>query len=190
MKTSPLVGLGLFTSNVLTLDTRRDHAIVSPSIYVLRTSQPATNALGKALDTLGYNRLGSVLDSVDQIASSDTYIEISSSAQFLNVTRSFPEAQFILPSSKGNDGSSDMCAWSWVGGACHDWRSSDLLGEEDHVQLARTLFSEEERSQVFLELDVLALEKAAQAENWVELCKFLGMGYSMVERLKLWHFPQ
>lgn len=28
-----------------------------------------------------------------------------------------------------------------------------------------------------------------QAENWVALCDFLGLGYSTVERLKLWQFP-
>ncbi|POS69490.1 hypothetical protein DHEL01_v212117 [Diaporthe helianthi] len=28
-----------------------------------------------------------------------------------------------------------------------------------------------------------------QAEKWVELCSFLGLGYSTVERLKLWQFP-
>lgn len=30
---------------------------------------------------------------------------------------------------------------------------------------------------------------STQAENWVALCHFLGMGYSAVERLDLWKFP-
>lgn len=41
-----------------------------------------------------------------------------------------------------------------------------------------------------LELNLGAVEAIGkQAEKWVALCDFLGLGYSTVERLKLWEFP-
>lgn len=41
-----------------------------------------------------------------------------------------------------------------------------------------------------LEMSVNAAQSlGTQAENWVALCDFLGLGYSTVERLKLWQFP-
>ncbi|KAI1376498.1 hypothetical protein F4677DRAFT_79924 [Hypoxylon crocopeplum] len=161
MRIISLVGLGLLAPNVFALDTHPNHGIQSPPIYILRTTQPATTALGKALNTLGYRPAGD-----DQRIPSNTYTEVSSVAQFVEITKSHSKAKFVVPQG-----------------------SSQLKAEEDYVRFARAFLSEEKRSEELLELDVLDLEGAAQAENWVVLCTFLGMGYSMVERLSLWHFP-
>jgi hypothetical protein len=48
------------------------------------------------------------------------------------------------------------------------------------------------RSSRLLVLEVLPADSNpyAQTETWVTLCEFLGLGYSTVERLKLWRFPK
>ncbi|KAI0380763.1 hypothetical protein F5Y04DRAFT_256662 [Hypomontagnella monticulosa] len=176
MKVSLLASLGLLSFGAYAVSD-----VESPPIYILKTDQPATNALGKALGRLGYIR-GS------RRASANTYIEVTSGSQLVEIASSHRDVKFILPRS-GFNIASDACDSWWMGGACHDQNSTQLMTEEEHVWLARNVFSEDESSRG-LELDVLALEKAAQAENWVTLCKFLGMGYSMVERMSLWHFPQ
>ncbi|KAI1480197.1 hypothetical protein K445DRAFT_319892 [Daldinia sp. EC12] len=154
--------LGMLASSIFASNT----TTVSPSIYILGTSPPATAALSKALDTLGYNRLDLESDILDQTALSNTYVEVTSNMQLAEITRSQPDAKFILP------------------------RSNRRIGEEDYVLSARNFFSKEKRSRKYLELDVLAAKKSSQADNWVQLCDFLGMGYSVVERLDLWHFPK
>ncbi|KAI8959095.1 hypothetical protein F5Y11DRAFT_334126 [Daldinia sp. FL1419] len=154
--------LGMLASSIFASNT----TTVSPSIYILSTSPPATMALGKALDTLGYSRLDLGSDVLDHAALSNTYAEVTSNMQLAEITRSQPDAKFILP------------------------RGNLRIGEEDYVLSARDFFSEQKRSSKFLELDVLALKTSSQAENWVQLCDFLGMGYSVVERLGLWHFPK
>ncbi|KAI2615917.1 hypothetical protein GGR54DRAFT_255026 [Hypoxylon sp. NC1633] len=172
MRTPFLTGLGLLVSSVLASEAHSDYTIQSPPVYILKTTQPATKALGKALDILGYSRLDSKL-SQTQGSSSNTYFDVTSVNEFVEITKSQSEAKFILaqerPSSRG---------------------TNDTLGEEDLVRFTTTFFAETTRSQSFLELDMLGLESAEQAQNWVLLCTFLGMGYSTVERLGLWHFPQ
>ncbi|KAI2629087.1 hypothetical protein GGS26DRAFT_112556 [Hypomontagnella submonticulosa] len=179
MKALSLVCLGLLSFGVNAVPD-----IEPPPIYILRTDQPATNVLGKALGRLGYSR-GS------RRASSNTYIEVASGSELVEIAASHRDAKFILPRGglSTGDVAPESCDSWWMGGACHDQNSTQLMTEEEHAWLARNVFSEDESSRG-LELDVLALEQAAQAENWVALCKFLGMGYSMVERMSLWHFPQ
>ncbi|KAI0851613.1 hypothetical protein F5Y00DRAFT_230254 [Daldinia vernicosa] len=154
--------LGMLASSIFASNT----TTVSPSVYILSTSPPATVALSKALDTLGYSRLDLESDILDQTILSNTYVEVTSNMQLAEIARSQPDAKFILP------------------------RGSRHIGEEDYILSARNFFSKEKRSRKFLELDVLALKASSQAENWVQLCDFLGMGYSVVERLGLWQFPK
>ncbi|KAI1135088.1 hypothetical protein F5Y05DRAFT_181885 [Hypoxylon sp. FL0543] len=178
MKTSLLAGLSLLAPGIFALHRQPG---ASQPVYILKTTEPATLALGKALDTLGYNRQG------NQQSAYNAYIEVTSDAQLTEIGRSYPEAKFIIPegrrrATKAPDPSGIGAAF-WGRGAAtevksaqHDWANHTVL--------------EEKRLQGLLELDVLALEAGAQAENWVALCEFLGMGYSVVERLGLWHFPQ
>ncbi|KAI1798775.1 hypothetical protein F4811DRAFT_566154 [Daldinia bambusicola] len=155
--------LGMLASSIFASNT----TTVSPSIYILGTSPPATTSLSKALDTLGYSRLDLESDILlDQQALANTYVEVTSNMQLAEIARTQPNAKFILP------------------------RGSRRIGEEDYVLSVRNFFSKEKRSRKYLELDVLAPKTSSQADNWVQLCDFLGMGYSVVERLDLWHFPK
>lgn len=47
----------------------------------------------------------------------------------------------------------------------------------------------EARELLELSIDVSVEARGLQAEKWVALCDFLGLGYSTVERLDLWQFP-
>ncbi|KAL7625684.1 hypothetical protein AAE478_004905 [Parahypoxylon ruwenzoriense] len=170
MRVSSLLGLGWLTADIQSLSlfgspnsTQSVSASPSP-IYILRTTHPATSALSRALDTLGYRGL----DPAERDGPPhNTYVEVSSGAQLAEIARARPHAKFILPRDAA------------AGPAGHSVRA--FFGEEEE---------EGGRAPGLLELDVLALESAVQAENWVALCKFLGLGYSVVERLGLWHFPR
>ncbi|XXH00610.1 hypothetical protein Hte_006958 [Hypoxylon texense] len=190
MKFLPLVGFGLLATDVYASDTADHiHDATVPPIYILRTTQPAMNSLGKALDTLGYISADPWSGLSNETTSAYTYMEVSSKTQLKDLARSHPEAKFIVPKGRPRSRSrGDWCAARWIGGTCHDQKSLELR-DDDHIEQALTHFPDEKRRHVFL-LDVFSREEPTQAENWINLCEFLGMGYSTVERLKLWHFPE
>ncbi|KAI1444817.1 hypothetical protein F5Y02DRAFT_418611 [Annulohypoxylon stygium] len=166
MKVSLLITLG-FLAPSITASTH--HAATSQPIFVLKTTQTATSSLSKALSKLGFihqdTRQANSSVISNAIANTNTYVEVTSDTQLLEITESHPEAKFIIPSGS----------------------RFPTVGEGNW--LAQASLSDKNLNGI-LELDVLALEKGTQAENWVRLCDFLGMGYSIVERLGLWHFPQ
>ncbi|KAI6080595.1 hypothetical protein F4821DRAFT_251185 [Hypoxylon rubiginosum] len=167
MRFISLVGLGHFTAVIYALGvTDRRHDGLLPPIYMLSTTQPALTSLSKALDTLGYMRADSELNPSNQTASPYTYVEVSSSIQLEELSMSHPEAKFIIPGGKPSRN-----------------------GDEFSIQQAIAHLGDEKHQHVF-HLDVLSRKAATQADNWIHLCEFLGLGYSTVERLKLWHFPE
>ncbi|OTA87268.1 hypothetical protein M434DRAFT_399541 [Hypoxylon sp. CO27-5] len=202
MKTSLLAGLSLLAPGIFASLDNGARALSSP-VYILKTTEPATLALGRALDTLGYTRQGTKLNQENQKAPSNAYIEVTSDAQLSEIGRSYPDAKFIipqgsrLPQRRADDLSGigigigigiGPALWGRGAGAAAVERDSSSSSSSPHDWANHTLL-EQKRLQGLLELDVLALEAGAQAENWVALCEFLGMGYSVVERLGLWHFP-
>ncbi|KAI1414586.1 hypothetical protein F5Y13DRAFT_188252 [Hypoxylon sp. FL1857] len=193
MKSSLVAGLSLSLLAPSTLALHNRVGASSP-VYILKTSEPATVALSKALDTLGYTRQGSKSNSNvnGQIASSNAYIEVTSDAQLTEISAAYPEAKFIvpqgsrLPAGRADPPGLGTALW----GLGVDVEEQQQQQEPFQHFWANHTFFEERRVQGLLELDVLALESGAQAENWVALCEFLGMGYSVVERLGLWRFPK
>ncbi|KAI1104850.1 hypothetical protein F4804DRAFT_168619 [Jackrogersella minutella] len=189
MKVPLLIGLSWLIPHIFALDNR---TILSSPVFILKTTHPATTALSKALDTLGYSRLVSGSDSHNQGTVTTTYVEVTSDTQLTEIAKSHPEARFIIPrgsSRRIGDGLAGIGSMWRKRDASLEQESVRSLAEEGDVWLAHSFFSEKDLDGI-LELDVLALEKGVQAENWVRLCDFLGMGYSVVERLGLWRFPQ
>ncbi|KAI2463375.1 hypothetical protein F4781DRAFT_125822 [Annulohypoxylon bovei var. microspora] len=191
MRIPLLVGLSLLAP-ISALD---NHAPISPPtsppIFILKTTHTATSVLGKALGKLGYSHQDPITTQGNYSASPNTYVEVTSDTQLLDIAKSHPEAKFIVPrgsrlSAQYDDGSSELGAASWWWG---QGAGTELVAGEDSVWFAQAFLSEKKLDGV-LELDVLALEAGAQAENWVRLCDFLGLGYSVVERFGLWHFPR
>ncbi|KAH8884355.1 hypothetical protein GQ53DRAFT_399448 [Thozetella sp. PMI_491] len=66
--------------------------------------------------------------------------------------------------------------------------TAEATSTTDYDRLIRELFACHP-SDRFIELNLHAREHAFQGETWVALCEFLGLGYSVVERLQLRQFP-
>ncbi|KAI1181162.1 hypothetical protein F4777DRAFT_4451 [Nemania sp. FL0916] len=152
-----------------------------PSVYILMPSRPAAlTAVSSALTTLGYKHAASIAGSNSDAPllglDPSTFAVLESGTAYMNISRANPEARFILPASATYS--------SWLG-APHDARIDD-----NGADSIRAFFAAESDSSQLLELDVLVPGSHDQAQSWVTLCDFLGLGYSVVERLKLWRFPQ
>ncbi|KAI1342170.1 hypothetical protein F5Y15DRAFT_333638 [Xylariaceae sp. FL0016] len=157
----------------------------SPSIYVLMPSRPAATAVTDVLHTLGYSRSES--PSLDGLAHprADTYAVLAPGTEYMNISRTDPGAKFILPVEPASHARSG----SWLlSSPKPDPAGRDADGE--YADAVRGFFAANDVSrQQLLELDVRAPRPDMQAQTWENLCDFLGLGYSVVERFKLWRFP-
>ncbi|KAI1166102.1 hypothetical protein F5B18DRAFT_121079 [Nemania serpens] len=171
---------------------------IPPPVYVLMPNNPTLRALSSALHTLGYSV--SELDvSVSASASASsssaaveadqepslTYTILPPGTTYKNISRADPSARFILPITHSR-------ASSWFGGFFQFQLGQEPESDEDTDSI-RAFFADKPFSNGtprLFELDVFPAESHAQAETWVALCDFLGLGYSIVERLKLWRFPE
>ncbi|KAI1366540.1 hypothetical protein F5Y08DRAFT_337534 [Xylaria arbuscula] len=158
----------------------------SPAVYVLMPSDPAMTAMSSALNTLGYSYSESTvgINDVDLGLDPRAYAILSQGSAYQNISRDNPEARFILPRLAA-DSQSWMSLFSQEREAGKNVRSDD-------VDSIRAFFADMEGAGAsqLLELDLFAHDSHTQAQTWVTLCDFLGLGYSVVERLKLWRFPQ
>ncbi|KAI1497594.1 hypothetical protein F5X99DRAFT_396314 [Biscogniauxia marginata] len=166
------------------------HAVsVPPSIYVLMPSHPATGAVTEALSTLGYSRTEDASYFSDQARPDpNTYTVLSPGTEYMNISQLNPEAKFILPIGSRARGSA-RTRQSWLKTVSQYERTANQVTPNEYTQAVRDFFAQTEASRQLLELDVHAPKAAMQAQTWVTLCDFLGLGYSVVERLKLWRFP-
>ncbi|KAI1736656.1 hypothetical protein F4680DRAFT_451745 [Xylaria scruposa] len=168
-------------------------ATSSPSVYILMpSSNPALTAVSSALNTLGYSYSEPTGGSSDLGLNPSTYAVLEpGTVSYQNISRDNPSARFILPAAatKAAEGSSS----SWLGALFPERQPAENL-RPDSADSIRAFFAEMEDTgrdaSQLLELDVFAHGSHAQAQTWVALCDFLGLGYSVVERLKLWQFPQ
>jgi hypothetical protein len=161
---------------------------IPPSVYVLMPNDPTVTALSSALKTLGYSH--SELDvSVNSNAALEvdqkplTYTILPPGAAYKNIARADPNARFILPMTRST-------VSSWFGFL--QTQIGQEFQSDEYIDSIRAFFANETFSNGkarLLELDVFPPESHAQAETWVALCDFVGLGYSIVERLKLWRFP-
>ncbi|KAI0859244.1 hypothetical protein F4860DRAFT_483621 [Xylaria cubensis] len=181
----------LLPASLASLVVARATSPPPPSVYILMPSNPpALTAVSSALNTLGYSYYESTRSSSDLGLDPSTYAVLEpGTVSYQNISRDNPSARFILlATTKAADGSS-----SWLGALFPERR---LAGNSrpDSTDSIRAFFAEMEDAgrgaSQLLELDVFAHGSHAQAQTWVALCDFLGLGYSVVERLKLWHFPQ
>ncbi len=160
----------------------------SPAVYILMPSNPALTAVSSALDTLGYRYSESTSSNgIDLSTDPSTYAILQPGTAYKNISRENPEARFILPNFAADD------SHSWLGLFSQEQRMGKDLRSNDADSI-RAFFADTEDARrgtsQLLELDVSNHDSHAQAQAWVTLCDFLGLGYSVVERLKLWRFPQ
>lgn len=169
----------------LTPGSHASPATALQHVYVVGANPSARATIGKALTRLGYTDGGEspVTDregySYTDVATREDDVEWLSAAGV-----SSPDSSWIVARRDRNQTAATSARELAVQGglvrgveglALH-WpgRMVGALGEE--VEL--------------LELRIDAAgARGTQAQKWVALCEFLGLGYSTVERLKLWQFP-
>lgn len=161
---------------------------IPPSVYILMPNNPTLMALSSALSILGYGQ-----SELEVSAGSNTALEadqkpltytiLPPGSAYKNISRADPSAKFILPITRSR-------ASTWYG--FFQTQIGQELESDEYTDSIRAFFADKTLSDGkprLFELDVFPPESHAQAETWVALCDFLGLGYSIVERLKLWRFP-
>ncbi|KAJ2993931.1 hypothetical protein NUW58_g1692 [Xylaria curta] len=161
---------------------------IPPSVYVLMPNSPILTALSSVFNTLGYSH-SELAISVSSNAALEvdqrplTYTILAPGAAYKNISRADPSAKFILPITRST-------VSSWFG--LLQTQIGQELQSDEYTDSIRAFFADKTSSDGkprLFELDVFPAESHTQAETWVALCDFLGLGYSIVERLKLWQFP-
>ncbi|KAI1182951.1 hypothetical protein F5B17DRAFT_418224 [Nemania serpens] len=180
-------------------------AIPPSPVYVLNipNNPTALRAVSSALHTLGYAYSAFELGVSSSSSSSSRRnaalgVGQKSSLTYGNISRADPDARFILPVTRSS--TTSPASSSWFGGflSPQTGRESRLSDEAPGLDSIREFFADRpfgNGKPRLYELDVSPLESRACAraltkpETWVALCDFLGLGYSIVERLKLRRFP-
>lgn len=175
-------------------------------VFVLGESKPGGAAISKALRILGFTQiplLGISNHSSESLAldgsqNLNTFTTLSSPLEYINVASYHPDAKFIVPLGADEHMRSNAmqpCTHSWLGGLDFFWAKYIQEASEEYLEHAasravsvREAFSDLGRRENLLEM--VASEPGEHMEGkWLELCKFLGLGYSLVERLRLREFP-
>lgn len=175
----------------------------SPYVVILGDGQSETTTLAIALRTLGYARVDKhgtyqLQPPQDKGSNSSTYTALSSTLLYQDTVLSYPKAKFILPIREKCEGRMrdaerrQPCAHSWLGSlATYIERSDKRQGCDSwgYIDSVRSYF---EAKQLEGRLLIIAIDESREGrvdDKWEDLCKFLQLGYSTVERLRLRAFP-
>ncbi|TEY71684.1 hypothetical protein BOTCAL_0088g00160 [Botryotinia calthae] len=175
-----------------------------PSIFILSDHASSTAALGTALQTLGYTHISAeTLNSSLPQLSTHTFTEISKDGASNELMIQYPNTKFVVPVSSSRnhgDGECDVerrpCANSWLNHLV-TWsklsRYTSSINAAEDIKIAQPEKSDSVTSTLKKEgrlLEIALDEKENyRGEKWLRLCKFLDLGYSVVERLNLKEFP-
>lgn len=163
----PILQQGTLADSTALTSRSYDGDITLRHVYVAGSDPSGRAVLGKALTRLGYVPSGRSDALIDSHASTRDESK-STNREVYSYTE-------VSTSRDDLDGVSPIL-----------FSDDDLLARwgENQTALDTNLKS------LSLEMSVNAAQSlGTQAENWVALCDFLGLGYSTVERLKLWQFP-
>lgn len=176
-----LLVAAVVSSSILAAETPRPQQASpsQPAVYILGLSQSSSAVLSQALDTLGYSGGGG---SAATEEGAESYTELAVGDEYMDIALVYPNAKFILPLEKEELSNDDVF---WGKG-----QQSERSLNSNYTRLVRDFFARRGLSQQLLELDVQSSKPSVGAEKWVALADFLGLGYSVVERLKLWQFPR
>lgn len=163
----PILQQGAMADSTTLTSRSYDGDITLRHVYVAGSDPSGRAILGKALTRLGYVPSGR----------SDALIDSHSSTKDGSkpTNRAMHSYTEVSTSREDLDGVSPIL-----------FSDDNLLASWGENQTAFDINSKSWS----LEMSVNAAQSlGTQAENWVALCDFLGLGYSTVERLKLWQFP-
>jgi hypothetical protein len=174
-----------------------------PSVVVL-SGQAGISSLDIALQTLVYtcsnlnpNHFQNAIQHHHHNATTASFRSWTTFYQ--DVVLSRPETKFILPiSDKVNaalktDKIRQPCAHSWLGMAMRggeEPEKQEELNSGDHVEAVQKYFREQQLESKLLVFPIDESRDAGVGDRWAELCNFLQLGYSIVERLRRHTFPR
>ncbi|KAG8164497.1 hypothetical protein KVR01_006415 [Diaporthe batatas] len=168
----------------------------SPSVYILQTTPQATRASAQALRALGYRKACTTGSEAQCSQAGPTYTELSTGEDALDAFRPDGDSKFIIPWDLRAQREGQV-----HGHHMHHKRSSSSSSSSGRVHTSandtasgiesvQAFYTRAKDSDRLLELDVYASGQGVEQDKWIDLCSFLGLGYSMVERQKLWYFPK
>ncbi|KAF2088722.1 hypothetical protein K490DRAFT_63936 [Saccharata proteae CBS 121410] len=172
------------------------------SVFVLGPSSSVqTSALNRALHRLGYaSQAAPDQPTFTNIDSAD-FSNLRWSSDYALVADRVQNAKFILPTSQREDtvtanaNTANTKKRSTTGSPPQSVQMSQLRlleieAYQNYTRSVHDFFSQSDREGQLLELSIDAPEPdMVLGDKWVRLCEFLGLGYSIVERLKLKDFP-
>lgn len=158
----------------------------SPSVYILQTTPQATRASAEALRALGYSR-ACTGSHPECSQAGPTYSELSTGEDALDAFRPNGDSKFIIPWDLRAQHSFQIHGHQQKRSSSEYTLANDTAARAQSVQ---AFYTQAKDSNRLLELDVYASGQGVEQDKWIDLCSFLGLGYSMVERQKLWYFPK
>ncbi len=179
-------------------------SIASP-VFLLGPSKPGTASLRTALHTLGYSPTMfadsppanfSAAPSIANFDHSDdkSVVELGCRQSYAELAVRYPSAKFIL--------TLDEVTLRFLDGTTLGSNSlrpkddalenscQDANQDRTYVLSLRAFFSRFDQENRVLEIVIDDELEADDGERWVRLCRFLGLGYSIVERKRLKTFPK
>ncbi|KAI0470960.1 hypothetical protein GGR56DRAFT_678242 [Xylariaceae sp. FL0804] len=177
-------------------------AAVTDALHVLGYSRADAPHLAAASASAGWKREDRDLAGLPGRRGDSTYAILSpAGTEYMNISRLDAGAKFILPTragagaascQRGRDERAHTRSWFGAGAGRPEptsYSSSLSSDDADAEDAVRGFFATADVSQQLLELDIGTPRPDMRALTWESLCEFLGLGYSVVERLKLWRLP-
>ncbi|KAL3423700.1 hypothetical protein PVAG01_05447 [Phlyctema vagabunda] len=167
-----------------------------PEVFVL--SQKSL-AFGKALEVLGYSPVEATNQSSpffrEPVYHAETFTEISSDSQHVEQMTRCPATKSIyavdethMPHAKANLSQTKFLSWSRLRNR-FQMRMQSSKEEANVPSAIDESFIDPSQQHRMLRIGTRKYTAGQRWENWPELCKFLGIGYSVVERLHLNGLP-
>lgn len=171
-----------------------------PRILILDVGHSETATLSIALQTLGYswsaspNIAYSQKPVQDNGSDSRIYSILFSPISYQYIALSHPETKFILPvrekckagmQTRGSFGQT----WLGIRTRRRGLDSQHACGSREYIDSVQQYFESEEMQGRLLVIATDESQTGGAGAKWEEVCGFLQLGYSVVERLRLRTFP-
>lgn len=169
-------------------------------VYIVGSSRKGITAISTALRTLGYRQIlppAITIDDPDLAAVTEgTFSVISLEFEVHGLCSILPGVKFIVPVEDENASQID---YSQINRGDRGWPNKEAYGEDQGqpgpyrnlsslISLTHEFLAQSGGKPKVLEFQIKN-DRHRMGDDWPTLCKFLGLGYSTVERLRLRKFP-
>jgi hypothetical protein len=204
--------LGAILGAILPLVYYHRHILPLPSVktaspvphsqvYLLGSSRTGIAAISTALRTLGYRQIlppdVSINSRDSDSVAQDTFSVIASEFGVQGLSSISPSAKFIMPVEYDKAPQIDHSRIqpserSWLDQSNEEGYGDDqgyAKSYQIYTSSIHDFFAQPDQEAKLLEFHVNK-DSPSMGEDWSTLCKFLGLGYSVVERHRLRQFPK